>query len=94
MAYDQLAVILIATAALAIAVFGLGYNAAEEHGRRAIRELGTRLRHEQMQKHQLSKWVRQNWPNEYEAWERGHREGYQQGILQASELERDEHDDA
>jgi hypothetical protein len=42
------------------------------------------------QRDQLTRWVRKNWPTEYEAWRRGSAEGYQQGVLQAAALEEEQ----
>lgn len=88
---NNILILLIGMATLAIGTFFLGYETAEDNGKRAIRALRDRLRDEQNKKHQLTTWIRANWPNEYAAWERGHREGYQQGVLDSPKLNADDH---
>jgi hypothetical protein len=64
----------------------LGWYAAENRERKAMRS----IRGEYDKRiNNLGKWVRQNWPDEAAAYRHGHTEGYQQGVLQASQLEAD-----
>lgn len=72
---------------LAIAAFFLGWDVAESRERKAKRILDANLKLAIRQKHELTSWVRANWPNEYAAWRQGHSEGYQQGVLHAAALE-------
>ena len=72
---------------LAIAAFFLGWDIAESRERKAKHILDANLKLAIYQKRQLTQWVRQNWPNEYTAWRRGHQEGYQQGVLDAPKLD-------
>lgn len=70
-----------------IAAFWLGFNAASALERNAHNRTKKTLWDIQRQKVNLTKWVRGNWPNEFEAYRRGHQEGYQQGVLQAADIE-------
>lgn len=72
---------------LIIAAFFLGWDIAEARERKAKEFLNRNIKLLSQQKQELTTWVRTNWPNEYEAYKRGHIEGYQQGILQSAELE-------
>lgn len=80
-------VLIIALFGLCIAAFLLGIDVGEEHGNKAKRELTRRMIHDRKQQTELTAWVRKNWPNEYKAYQRGHADGYQQGVLQSPELE-------
>lgn len=77
---------------MGVICFLLGYDVAETRERKAAAGLERQLRFVEKQKHELSVWVRKNWPNEYAARREGHLLGYQQGILQGPELERDDAD--
>lgn len=72
---------------LAIAAFFLGWDIAESRERKAKYILDANLKLAIRQKNQLSQWVRQNWPNEYAAMQRGYHEGYQQGVIQSPYLD-------
>ena len=74
------AVICLGLAMIAVACFALGYQAGDHRNAYVTRQARSQLRMVQRQKHELGKWVRENWPNELAAFERGHSEGYQQGI--------------
>lgn len=77
---------------LSVISFLLGYDVAETRERHALSAVRRELRFIERQKNELSSWVRTNWPNEYAARREGHLLGYQQGILHAAELERDDAD--
>lgn len=76
----------IGVALLMIAAFWIGYTAAETREREARDLIEKNLRDLRNQKAKLTQWVRSNWPNEFEAYRRGHQEGYQQGVLQSPDL--------
>lgn len=82
-----LLLVIFAMSVIAIAAFYLGYQAAETKERQAKKDLQRQAREVRNQMSKLSRWVRENWPNEYAAYRNGHIEGYQQGVYQASELE-------
>lgn len=84
---DRLNWLILAIALFMVAAFWLGYNTAETRERRAHKQTKQTLREVEMQKRRLTHWVRKNWPNEFTAYRRGHAEGYQQGVLQAPEME-------
>lgn len=65
---------------IGISSFLLGYTAAETFERLALR--ATRKREQR-----LTKWVKDNWPNEYMAYRHGTISGYQAGVMQGPELE-------
>lgn len=87
--HDPAAVVGLIASAMVI-VFLLGFNAAQNRNGRISRGLRGQLRLAERQRHQLTKWVRENWPNEYAAYQRGVQEGYQQGVLQGPSLAEDE----
>jgi hypothetical protein len=70
-----------------VAAFLTGYTMAETKERVAAEKLRQSLQRVQQAKYQLTQWVRTNWPNEFEAYRAGHKVGYQQGVLQAADLE-------
>ena len=79
--------ILLAVALFMLAAFITGYTAAETKERKAHDQLRTTIRNIEQQKRSLTTWVRENWPNEFDAYRRGHQEGYQQGVLHSPFLE-------
>ena len=70
--------------------FLLGWDIAESREREAKRILDGNLKLAIRQKRELTKWIGENWPSEFDAYRRGHLEGYQQGISQSAELEADQ----
>jgi hypothetical protein len=84
--HDPLALIGLVATCLVIA-FCLGLGAGENKNRRISRGLRAQVRLAHQQRHDLTAWVRKNWPNEYAAYKRGVVEGYQQGVLQGPDLE-------
>ena len=62
--------------------FVLGFEIAENRERKAAQFI-----HDQH--NAIGGWVQENWPTEHAAYNNGHRQGYQQGILQAYDLEQD-----
>lgn len=83
-------VLILAALILAGCCFYLGYDVARSWGEKVAKDLHHRLQWEQQNKHELSRWVNQNWPDEYAAYARGHSDGYQQGILQSPEMSHDD----
>ena len=79
--------IILAVAIFMLAAFLTGYTMAQTREREAAKKIEANLRDLKNQKANLTKWVRSNWPDEFAAYRRGHREGYQQGVLQSPELE-------
>ena len=84
---DQTNVLLLAMAALAVASFMLGWNAASHRERTARREARNILLKVLDREREMMNWVRETWPTEYSAYYLGHKEGYQQGVLHAAEME-------
>ena len=85
--HQTLLLVILAMSFLAIGSFFLGYDISETKERLAKKQLQRQIRETRNQMSQLSRWVRENWPDEYTAYRNGHIDGYQQGIYQASELE-------
>lgn len=79
--------ILAAIPVLSICSFLLGYDIAETRERKAKRILDANLRLEIRKKQEITSWVRAHWPTEWDAYHSGHFAGYQQGVLQAPDLE-------
>lgn len=79
---------IIALVAVALVLaFLIGYTAAETRERRAHAATRSALLRLQQQKRELGQWIREHWPNEFDAYRNGHIEGYQQGVSHAPELE-------
>jgi hypothetical protein len=83
----NLTLLIIGFIVMAFVCFALGWDVAETRERKAKSHLDRNLKLAIKQKHELTTWINQNWPNEFEAYQKGHAEGYQQGILQASDME-------
>lgn len=83
----QRLLIVLAVGLFMVAAFWLGWNTAESRERRASAKLRAQYLDLQIQKKSITNWVRKNWPTQYEAYRHGHREGYQQGVTDAPELE-------
>jgi len=79
--------IILAVILFMLAAFIAGWQASNNRERLASRYLQKQLHEVQTQKRRLTEWVRANWPDEFEAYRRGHQEGYQQGVSQAADLE-------
>jgi len=77
-------------AAVAAISFLLGYYAADHSAQKALRMVRGQLRFAERQRHELGRWIRENWPNETAAYRRGVTDGYQQGIDQGPTLLEDE----
>lgn len=87
MNHAQMAMLAIGIVILAVSCFGLGWNVAESREQKALEALRVKYQ-------EIENFVRTNWPSEYQAWKRGHSEGYQQGVLHAAELEASTEDES
>lgn len=88
--YEQLAVITLGLAMVAAACYALGYQAADHSNAYVVRQERNRAQLAERQKRELGAWVRKNWPDELEAFNNGHAQGYQQGIDHAMLIDDDE----
>jgi flagellar biosynthesis/type III secretory pathway protein FliH len=81
----QFQLIVFALLMLNVASFLLGYDVSETRERTAKKQLDAAYRAETERRRQLTSWVQQNWPNEFDAYVRGHSEGFQQGFRAGEE---------
>lgn len=78
---------ILVAALVILAAFFLGFTAARDDERRAHAKTRKLLQQVNRQKRDMTKWVQTNWPDEFAAYKNGHINGYQQGVLQAADLE-------
>jgi hypothetical protein len=79
--------IILAVILFMLAAFLTGWTMKESRETQAHQKTKNALRQVEKAKRQLTSWVRENWPDEFAAYRAGHQVGYQQGVLQAAELE-------
>ena len=79
--------VVLTVAAGLIGAFLLGYTAAEHHERRAKASIQANYNRMQKMYRALIMWAQESWPTEFAAYWQGHKDGYQQGIWQAPEME-------
>lgn len=72
---------------LPIMTFFLGATVSEGREKMYHRATKKALRDVSLRERELAAWVHKNWPDEWNAYYMGHKDGYQQGVLQAAELE-------
>lgn len=79
--------VILAVILFMVAAFWTGYTMAESRERKASATIRKQYHNLQLQKRDITNWVRRNWPTQYEAYRHGHKDGYQSGVHDAPELE-------